>query len=261
MTPPLWLWPNLLSLDAPLVAVVWQALIARSFGVPLRPAAGVILFLTVWAIYLADRLLDTRKPAASAEPLRHQFYRLYRTPALTLFLAVLIADVVLTLTWLRPAVFHNGLYALGGVSLYLAMVHWTGFELPKELVVSGLFSAGTFLVPLTNVAAAREMLLPATCFFLLCLANVVAIETWEWRELRRGQQPAPHPITQSLGRYYYYWTAPLVLLCGYASAPLYAAAARGFLGLVMLRILGTYASLNLRRVLADAVLLTPVFFR
>src|ERR1700732_3396400 len=141
MKPPFWLWPNLLSLDAPLVAVVWQALIARSFGIQLRPAASVILFLTVWAIYLADRLLDTRKPPAAAESLRHQFYRRYRTPALTLLAAVLIADVILTLIWLRPAVFHNGLYAFGGVSLYFAMVHWTGLKLPKELAVSLLFSA------------------------------------------------------------------------------------------------------------------------
>jgi len=61
--PPFWSWLNILSLDAPLIAVLWQALLARTFHIPLRPSGRLALGLTVWAIYLADRVLDARTPA------------------------------------------------------------------------------------------------------------------------------------------------------------------------------------------------------
>lgn len=60
------MWPNLLSLDAPAVALVWQDFLARTFGIPLRMPARLVLGLTVWAIYLGDRLLDVRGPATGA---------------------------------------------------------------------------------------------------------------------------------------------------------------------------------------------------
>ncbi len=53
-----WLWPNLLSLDAPVVAVLWQILFARCFQVPVDALAALLLLLTVWLIYAADRTLD-----------------------------------------------------------------------------------------------------------------------------------------------------------------------------------------------------------
>jgi hypothetical protein len=78
-SPPLWLWPNLLSLDAPLVAVPWKWFLAYRFSLPLRPAWRIVLGLTVWVIYLLDRLLDVRKSLSvnerAREPARHRFYR------------------------------------------------------------------------------------------------------------------------------------------------------------------------------------------
>ena len=57
----IWLWPNLLSLDAPLVAVVWQVMFARCFQVPVDTVAAALLLLTVWLVYSADRTLDAWK--------------------------------------------------------------------------------------------------------------------------------------------------------------------------------------------------------
>src|SRR3954462_12173256 len=51
-------WLNLVCLDAPLVAVAWLCLFARSFGIPLQFGNSVALFLTAWLIYLADRFAD-----------------------------------------------------------------------------------------------------------------------------------------------------------------------------------------------------------
>src|SRR5437660_1218002 len=70
------IWLSLLCLDAPLVAVAWQWLFARSFGARLPLSLRVLLFLTAWLIYLGDRFADTiRLPAASPISLRHRFCR------------------------------------------------------------------------------------------------------------------------------------------------------------------------------------------
>ena len=65
---PLWLWPNLLSLDAPLVAVLWQGFLAYRFSLPLRPAGRLVLGLTVWAIYFLDRLSTRENPCCRNPP-------------------------------------------------------------------------------------------------------------------------------------------------------------------------------------------------
>ena len=57
---PWWLWPNLLGLDAPAVAVVWQRFLADASGVAVPVAASAVLALVVWGIYLTDRRLDAR---------------------------------------------------------------------------------------------------------------------------------------------------------------------------------------------------------
>ena len=61
--PPIWLWFNVLSLDAPLIALVWQDFLSRCYPTMLLPQGRAVRGLTVWAIYLADRLLDVRHPA------------------------------------------------------------------------------------------------------------------------------------------------------------------------------------------------------
>ena len=59
VTSPLALW-HLLSLDAPTVAALWTYFIARANHVQLSYAVPAAMFLAVWLIYAADRLLDTR---------------------------------------------------------------------------------------------------------------------------------------------------------------------------------------------------------
>lgn len=174
---PLWLLPNVLSLDTPLVALVWQDFLARCTESPLWLPARLVLGLTAWAIYLADRLLDVRRPAAGQESPRHSFYRCNRRFATFLLVVVMASDTAITVILLRPAVFHTGMIALAGVLLYLGAIHFgAGWRPPKELLVALLFVAGTFIVAWTwSQAPRRTMVIPAAVFFLLCLANVTAI--------------------------------------------------------------------------------------
>src|SRR5579864_3623593 len=95
-----WLWPNLLSLDAPIVALLWQILFTRCFRAPLNPVASALLAFAVWLIYVADRTLDVQ--GAACEPLtsRHLFYRLHWRALAPLWIAVLAVSGWLALTHL-----------------------------------------------------------------------------------------------------------------------------------------------------------------
>ena len=257
-----WLWPNLLSLDAPLIALLWQALLAQRFAVPLRPAGRIALFLTVWAIYVADRLLDGRRPATTAESARHRFYRTNRRIATALLCAMLLATAAMVAFWLRPAVLLNGLIPLAAVLLYLAALNMSGTrQVAKELVVAFVFTTGTFLVAWTNDPASPLVLLaPAAAFFLLCLANLVAIEQWEWEELRAGAE-APHVTTRAMVHGVRVWVPilALALLLG-TPDPWYVAAGLSAAGISTLLYVGRGISIEARRVLVDAALLTPLLF-
>ena len=69
--------PHLLSLDAPIVAVVWARFFAEALGLDrLFPGVYLMLFCSVWAISLGDRLLDSAPwKEKISRTARHQFFR------------------------------------------------------------------------------------------------------------------------------------------------------------------------------------------
>jgi hypothetical protein len=247
---PFWLLPNVLSLDAPLIAVAWQALLAARSETPLRPVGRVILFLTVWLIYIVDRLLDVRGPAVGIEPARHRFYREHGRAMSLLALAILVVDAGLILFELHPAVFRVGVVTFAGVCLYFVLLHGTKVRLPKEIAVAVLFTMGTFLVAFAR-SGGRELhlLVPAVSLFLVALANLVAIEHGEGGAGR---------VVGVLGRWYLVWvgalalTAPLALPGRWFFAIGLAAAA-----LVVVHSLRERIGPEPRRVLVDLALLVP----
>lgn len=244
---PLWLLPNVLSLDAPLVAVAWQALLAQCTGTPLRMVARVILFLTVWLIYIADRLLDTRYSTLAPEPERHQFYRVHRRAAYVAAGIILATDAILILFELLPAIFRTGLLTLAGVSLYFFILHGMSISFPKEAAVAILFTVGTFLVAFTRTTQPVLNLLPAAASFcLLCLANLLAIEYGE-----RG-------TAMKSGPWYLVWVLALALICPIAFPGRWSyAITMSAASLALIYSLGSRVGLAARRVLVDAVLLAP----
>ncbi|HTW66758.1 MAG TPA: hypothetical protein VME17_19195 [Bryobacteraceae bacterium] len=259
---PLWLWPNLLSLDAPLVAVLWQGFLGYRFGIPLRLAGRLVLFLTVWAIYLVDRLLDARKPPAPLEPARHRFNRRHAKWIWALSALVAVSDAMIAILWLSPAILREGLIPLAGVLAYLAIFHASGksIHIPKEIAGAVLFTGGTFVVAWSTLPC-RRLAWAAAAFFLLCLANMVAIEAWEWRELPKRAPLMPHAWTRWLARTYLFWVPAAVIACAlvgrndwYASIAVSAAACA-----VLVKV-GRRLSLETRRVLVDGVLLSPILF-
>ena len=66
------------------------------------PRDALRLGLTVWAIYLTDRLLDVRRPSRESETPRHDFYRRHQRGAQILLSLVVIADLMVAAFWLLP---------------------------------------------------------------------------------------------------------------------------------------------------------------
>jgi hypothetical protein len=86
-------WLNLVCLDAPLVAIAWQWLFARSFGVAVGIGATLALFLTAWLIYLADRFGDSLSiDLTRSTALRQRFCLRHRRVWRAAIVCVALAD-------------------------------------------------------------------------------------------------------------------------------------------------------------------------
>lgn len=253
--PPAWLWFNLLSLDAPLIAVVWQDFLARCYPTVLHATGRCTLGLTVWAIYLADRLLDVRYPAAAAESIRHQFYRRHRAFALSLLFAVAGIDVLATRLWLLPAVFDNGLLVMAGVVVYLGVFPFTrwGAASWKKPLAAALFTAGTFVIAWTGSShPVRQLGWPAAAFCALCLGNLRMIGRWSHQTI---------PPSLNIPREWIWVLFLAACAAGVRGCTWFTAISFSAAGLLALARWGRKISGEARCVLADALLLTPWLFR
>jgi hypothetical protein len=252
--PPIWLWLNLLSLDAPVIALVWQDFLSRCYPGALLPTGRVVLGLTVWAIYLADRLLDVRHPARPAESLRHAFYRQHRAFAMALLAGVVAADLVVATLLLRPEVLDSGLLITAGVAGYLAVfpLHRRDGGAGKKPIAAFLFTSGIFVIAWTGTARpGTKLIWPALTFCTLCLSNLLISEHWE-----HGKEPAR--------RWMWLAFASLAVIAArsFTGNPhWFIAVITSAAGLGALTHWGGKVSWTTRCLLADAVLLTPLFFR
>lgn len=255
------LWLNLLCLDAPLVAVSWLWLFARSFEITIAPRGTAALFLAAWLIYLADRLgdslsLDQRAPTS----LRQQFCRRHRGTWLgAIGLIAMVELVVCARVESRAGAF--GL-AVGAFALAYLLVNrfrpslWRTLPL-KEISIGFIFAAGT-MVPLasglTRVNASVWLL-----FACLCSLNCISIAVWE-RGLDVAQQRISiATVCPTIGRYLLPALLLLVLASlgsGFSRVYLCIAVSAAFL--TALHIFRERIQPDIRTALADLVLLTPV---
>lgn len=180
-----WQWLTVLSLDAPLVAVAWQAALARAMRLPLRTHHVFILGAAVWLAYAADRWIEGwRLSPGQVLTQRHFFYLRWRWPVALVWSLVLATAVTVSVVELTRAELVAGLLLLGPVLAYLLshqLIHRRHpRRAPKEVCVALLFSAGVVCF-----AAARrpDLLLAATpplgLFALLCFTNCSLISFWE----------------------------------------------------------------------------------
>ncbi len=260
-------WLNLVCLDAPLVAVAWLWLFARTFQVPFQIGNAVALFLTAWLIYLADRLADSSTlDAALPRSLRQGFCLQHRE--LWIVTIALVAGFDAYVIWRTTALQTFLIGAVVGIIavIYLVANHPLGLiwrALPaKELAIGILFAAGTIVALLPRIPLTVHFATAALAFAALCSLNCVSIAGWE-RELDRAQRKVSiatrHPgVARHSGKL----CAALALVCfGLAfgsgtTRAFFVCASASALLLAWLNRGG--AAEDRRTALADLVLLTPI---
>jgi cytochrome bd-type quinol oxidase subunit 2 len=279
---PLWLYPNLLSLDAPLVAVAWLHVFAQTWQLLYLPwVAYVSLGLTVWLIYVADRLLDVSLlggPSAKLEA-RHEFHNRHRKLFQITAIAAALVVLILAVTKMPGALFEIFRQDAGVGLLPIGALLVAGFfglsmlssqqadEVPhtKNILAGITFAFGTAMTAhlfrreyeSMDLLVSREFV----CFAVLCILNISAIDLWEHAE-RSADLEIKASDELAL-------TLPLMLLG--AAALLYAVfdseqSARPFFyailtGAALLYVLNrkrSQFSMDSLRVLADVALLIPV---
>lgn len=265
---------HLASLDAPTVAVTWACALGWAAAVRLPGWPLAVLGLLVWAIYVADRLLDAHaglgQPSRQLQE-RHYFHWRHRR-----WLIILSACAAVAAAWMIASQFvatalrRDSLMGLATVA-YLSTIHAgrgraglfhrvtkAGSRiLSRECVVGMLFSAGCLLPALARSSDYVVLAAPAVALAALAWLNVFAIGTWESDGVRRKPTVVRVPA----------------LLLGFAcvafgmgvagteprSAVLVAAAGASALLLAALDAKAARLEAVVLRALADLVLLTPAF--
>jgi hypothetical protein len=273
---PLWLLPNLLSLDAPLVAVAWLYMFAKTWRADYHPwEAYVSLGLGVWVIYVVDRLLDASlagRPSARLEA-RHEFHIRHRKLFTIGAVIAGVTALVLVVMYMSYAIYLyltvGGILVAGffGVSLLSGR---SSNEVPhaKNVLAGTTFAFGTAMMahvylPAYDSSGINELLKSRAfiCFAVLCILNISAIDLWEHAnrstdlEIKASDELA--------------LTLPLTLLGAaslsfalmdheMATRPFFYATLTGAALLQILNRTRSRFSMDALRVLADVALLLPL---
>ncbi|MBC2593648.1 hypothetical protein H5P28_05170 [Ruficoccus amylovorans] len=249
-----WQWPNVLAVDAALIAVIWQQWLGRP-----GMAAGAVLGLSVWLMYTGDRWLDVRGlPPERILTARHRFARRWAMELLVVWGAVLVAAAVLSVVGLTVAQFSAGVALLGVCVLYSVAVH-RHLRVPKELLVALIFAAGTGIFPLTwdHLAFRLDGL---AALFLLAFANCSLIAFRELsidREMGRTSLARQHPASRVWAFRGLVVAFALGVVMAVGASPQYLMVSVCAAGMFALGMGGRRLSPELFRVLADLILLLP----
>lgn len=174
----LWQWPNVLGLDAAVIAVCWAAFFAVGREAAAAPgwAAYTVLGLSVWLTYMADRLLDAAAhPMGALLAQRHRFARKHRALLFRFWMAVLVINGLIALQALSEAQLQRGFVLFLACLIYTLLNRLLSkYYFPKELFVAVIFTAGTqvFQVPPALDSAVIAL-------GLLCLVNCLMIADQE----------------------------------------------------------------------------------
>ncbi len=255
----------MLSLDAPLIAALWQSLFVQTFGAALGWPYALLLYTAVWLIYSADRWLDGRTLGENARTQRHLFYARHRGVILWCWLGIGVGTLVASLFLLTWSQLLGG--ALVGSLLlgYLLRRHRGDRTThPKELQIAVIFALGVVFLPLLSGHLSLRLLFCSGLFGVLIFLNCAYIARWEGD---LDQESAPFAVRAPWFDVHLGVLAlAFALICGVGGLltevlrPLFAALTLSALLLYSLEHLSSALSPAARRVLADAALLTPLLW-
>jgi len=199
-------WVHLCSLDAALAGFVWQELFASTFKVPLAPIHRVILPLSIYLAYTADRLWDARKfdpDHPSTE--RLHFHHRYCKSILSIWIIGFATSLLLAHSFLSARTIVAGLLLILIIQCYYLLsriAHRNGFlRIGKDAATACLFSCGCsffVLMQRPDETGTTQLILLQLGLALLCLLNLHTIGFME-KQLNLAQSEKPsrlqsHPL-------------------------------------------------------------------
>jgi hypothetical protein len=258
----------LLSLDAPSVAVLWAWSLARAVGAEIAWSTLAVLGLGTWLIYIADRLLDGRPGAPIRELRERHFFHARHRRALLMCAAIAVVPLAWLIVARLPAVARReDAWIFAVAMVYFAAVHlpFLRVRFPRELVVAIVFACAC-AVPAWSVAgyAHADMAVLVVLFAALCWLNCSAIHAWERPEPSRRYRVSIMALAIAVAAGAFLLAARHnpgefgLAAALFASSMLFLALDRDFRRSLRRRQPDRALSALAMRVLADALLLTPV---
>ena len=124
------------------------------------------MFLAVWILYAADRLLDAARAPAGDLEARHLFHQRHRR-AILIGIAIAATALAALLPSLYPGAIR--LYLIEGTLLFawFVILHATNsaHRMPKEIAVGIFFSAAVFIPTVGRALGFRAELAPVAILF------------------------------------------------------------------------------------------------
>ncbi len=164
-------WPNVLAVDAALIAIAWQAVFAGAAGSPAGWAAMIVLGLSVWLTYMADRLFDAAdRPLSSLQSFRHRFAKQNRIYIWRIWWLLLLVNLGIS-TQLSALQFKRGLLLLSICLLYTFLNQKLSRRFfPKEICVALIFAGGVVVFIPAPIPLGTSL-----SFAMICLLNCLII--------------------------------------------------------------------------------------
>jgi hypothetical protein len=271
-SPHFWVWPNLIGLDAPIVAVCWQAMFAKMYKADLPWFIHLILGLSTWSIYLADRIIDVGPNRNQSTTSRHLFTKRHVRGMIGILFLISTCNLVLIIQYLPQRLLFTGCITLGLIGIYY-LIRLTRLKnsitlIPREVMCGMLFALGCAIAPHAYSSHpwinTPTLFIPILLFGIVCSSNCILISIWE---NVADSITSDSSIITTHSFLIRYLTSTLTCLSA-ASATLayffhWQALLSIALSAALLRLAlhhqNRFTPLNLR-VLADAVLLTPLIF-
>lgn len=205
-----------LSLDVVAGAMITHSIAARlpdGHG-KVSWASTVLVGISVFAIYVIDRLLDNRKSVPVNTP-RHRFHA-QNEPLLLKILAGLAVAGLVCLFWLPSEMFLIGFGLACLVGVYLIVVFKTSlthnFQLFKEPFVALIYTAGIWGTALSAANNAPwESIIFMVLFGLVAFQNLLLFSWFESFDLEEGYSLAIAWGTETVSKVLTWLVAIVVL--------------------------------------------------
>lgn len=250
-------WLTSLSLDAPLVALVWQNAVSTHLDLPLDRHHRILVFLSVWLGYSADRWFDAWRHRKNVS-MRHRFYFRFRWPLLSAWLFVLAAAITLALQTLNSQELVSG-FCLAFFSIAISLVAQFGRlgrfrPIVKSVLAASLVTASVLLFAFPENANERfsSIALLLATFTLNCSF----IHCWD-QAIDAIQETGPGDSWSLIGLRIAIGFALIAFLLCHRS-PLFFYALASTLLLSIIHFSRDRLNPETRRTLADICLLTPL---